>query len=449
MRDPYEVSSETILAPPATFGKRMRFLGPGFILSASIVGSGELIATTRLGAEAGWVTLWVILVSCLVKVVVQLEFAKQAIYSGQTTMQALNALPGPRFGKVNWSIWTWLVLMLVKLLQVGGIVGGTALVLQIVLPQVPLGVWCYALAAVVSLIIFRGAYAPIERISIVLIVLFTVLTLASVVAVQFTPFRISGSELLSGLEFRLPPEAVLIAIGAFGITGVGGDEIMAYNYWLLEKGYARYTGPRTGSEEWADRARGWIRVMTLDALLSMVLYTVMTVAFYVLGAAILHSQSLLPEGMALIEILSQLYTQSLGSWAGTMFLIGGFVVLFSTLFGALALWTRLFSDAFGQIGWLDYRNPRQRHVAIAIVAWVMPLLWATLFLLVKLPALMVIIGGVAGTGILFIVATATVHFRYRQLPRSLTPSKTYDALLWVSLLAILMVAAYGSYQVLA
>ena len=149
------------------------------------------------------------------------------------------------------------------------------------------------------------------------------------------------------------------------------------------------------------------------------------------------------------ETLSQLYTQSLGSWAGNMFLIGGFVVLFSTLFGALALWTRLFSDAFGQIGWLDYRNPRQRHVAIAIVAWVMPLLWATLFLLVKLPALMVIIGGVAGTGILFIVATATIHFRYRQLPRSLTPSKTYDALLWVSLLAILTVAAYGSYQVLA
>ena len=449
MRDPYEVRSDTVLAPPASFGKRVRFLGPGFILSASIVGSGELIATTRLGAEAGWVTLWVILVSCLVKVAVQLEFGKQAIYSGQTTMQALNALPGPRFGRVNWSIWTWLALMLVKLLQVGGIVGGTALVLQIVFPGVPLGFWCYGLAVVVSLIIFRGAYRPIERLSIGLIVLFTVLTLASVVAVQYTPFQISGGELLSGLSFRLPPEAVLIAIGAFGITGVGGDEIMAYNYWLLEKGYARYTGPRTGSEEWTRRARGWIRVMTLDALLSMVLYTVMTAAFYILGAAILHAQSLLPEGMGLIEVLSQLYTRSLGPWAGILFLVGAFVVLFSTLFGALALWTRLFSDAFGQIGWLDFRNASERHRAIAIVAWIVPLLWATLFLLVKLPAMMVVIGGVAGTGILFIVAVATVHFRYRQLPARLTPSRLYDALLWLSLLAILMVAVYGSYQVLA
>ena len=124
--NPYQISHDTILAAPVSFGQRLRFLGPGFILSASIVGSGELIATTRLGAEAGFVTFWVILVSCLVKVAVQLEFGRQAIYSGESTMEALNKLPGPRFGQANWSIWAWLLLMIVKMLQVGGIVGGTA-----------------------------------------------------------------------------------------------------------------------------------------------------------------------------------------------------------------------------------------------------------------------------------------------------------------------------------
>ena len=39
-------------------------------------------------------------------------------------------------------------------------------------------------------------------------------------------------------------------------TGVGGDEIMFYNYWCLEKGYAAFTGPRNGTPEWANRARG-------------------------------------------------------------------------------------------------------------------------------------------------------------------------------------------------
>lgn len=446
--NPYHLTRDTILAPPVGFWQRVRFLGPGFILSASIVGSGELIATTRLGAEAGFVTFWVILVSCLVKVAVQLEFGKQAIYSGESTMEALNKLPGPRLGKANWSIWAWLLLMTFKLIQVGGIVGGTALILTIVFPQISVAVWSYLTAIVVSLMIYRGSYQPIERVSLVLIGLFTLLTVVSVGALQFTPLQISLSELLSGLRFELPAGAVLVALGAFGITGVGGDEIMAYNYWLIEKGYASYTGPREDTEAWQHRARGWIRVMYLDALLAMVVYTAMTAAFYLLGAAILHRQGLLPEGMELVETLSRLYTQSLGEWAGAVFLLGAFVVLFSTLFGALAIWTRLFSDAFGQIGWLDFKDSQQRHKAIALLAWIIPLIWATLFLILRAPAFMVIIGGVATSVILLIVVFAVLHFRYRRLPDALRPGVFYDGVFWLSVIAILMVGFYGVFRLL-
>lgn len=446
--NPYRLTDDKIQEPPTGFWQRFRFLGPGFILSASIVGSGELIATTRLGAEAGFVTFWVILVSCLVKVTVQLEFGKQAIYSGESTMEALNKLPGPRLGKVNWSIWTWLLLMTFKMMQVGGIVGGTALVLSIVMPQVHVAIWSYLTAIVVSLIIYRGSYKPIEKISLVMIGLFTLLTLVSVGALQYTPFAVTAADLISGLSFQLPSEVVFIAIGAFGLTGVGGDEIMAYNYWLIEKGYAAYTGPREDTDAWRRRAKGWIHVMYLDAFLSMIVYTLMTAAFYLLGAAILYRQGLLPEGMELVRTLTRLYTQSLGPWAGTVFLLGAFMVLFSTLFGALAIWTRLFSDAFAQIGWLDFKNVKQRHLAIALLAWVIPLIWATLFLVMQTPTFMVIVGGVATTVILLIVVFAVIHFRYRRLPDVLRPSTIYDVALWISVLAILMVGLYGLYRIL-
>ena len=68
-------------------------------MSASVVGSGELISTTTLGAKAGFVTFWVIIVSCFVKVAIQLEFGKQAIRTGESVMTSLNRLGGPRFGK--------------------------------------------------------------------------------------------------------------------------------------------------------------------------------------------------------------------------------------------------------------------------------------------------------------------------------------------------------------
>ena len=186
--------------------------------------------------------------------------------------------------------------------------------------------------------------------------------------------------------------------------------------------------------------------MYLDAFFAMLVYTAMTAAFYLLGAAILHRQGLLPQGMELVETLSKMYTQSLGEWAGSIFLVGAFVVLFSTMFGALAIWTRLFSDAFGQIGWMDFKNFRHRHISIAICAWVIPLIWATLFLVFKAPAFMVAIGGIATTVILLIVVVAVLHFRYRRLPEALLPGNFYNVAFWVSVISILMVALYGLFK---
>ena len=47
-----------MLAPPVTFAGRLRHLGPAFIITATIVGSGELIVTPKLGATVGFSLLW-------------------------------------------------------------------------------------------------------------------------------------------------------------------------------------------------------------------------------------------------------------------------------------------------------------------------------------------------------------------------------------------------------
>lgn len=420
----------------------LRYLGPGFILSASIVGSGELIATTALGAKAGFVAMWVILVSCLVKVFVQLEFGKHAIHSGETTFEALNQLPGPRFGKGSWATWLWLLMMSIKPLQVGGIIGGVGLILNIIFPAVPVWVWVCLAAPTVSLMIYRGKYRGIERLSIFMIGAFALFTFVCVGAIQFTPYAMSWEQVAEGLAFwqGIPAAVLGVAIAAFGITGVGGDEIMAYNYWLLENGYAARTGPREDSAEWLRRAKGWIRVMYWDAFLSMLVYTLMTLAFYLLGAAILHPQGLNPEGFETVQVLSRMYTDTLGTWANGVFLTGAFFVLFSTLFAALAAWTRLFSDAFGAVGWIDYRDPRSRSRAIAFFAFFFPALWAVLFFFFRDPVFMVLAGGAITAAILLLVVVGAVHFRYRRLPEALRPSRAYDLGFWISVVSILILA---------
>jgi manganese transport protein len=451
-RNPYLLLEENIKEPPTSVLESLKYVGPGFILSASIVGSGELIATTLLGARAGFILMWFLIFSCLVKVLVQVEFGKHAICSGEPTMASFNALPGPRLGRANWSIWTWLLLMIVKMMQVGGIVGGVVLAAAEFMPDLAINparaIAAYAVAVSLGLLVFQGYYALIEKASLIMIGAFTLFTLASLLALQGTEMAITSGDLLSGIIPSIPTETVLLltAIGAFGITGVGGDEIMAYNYWLIEKGYASHVGPRNMTPEWERRAKGWIRIMMIDAFLAMVAYTAMTVMFYLLGAAVLHRQGLMPSGDQLITTLGNMYTESLGPWARWVFVLGAIVVLYSTLLAALAAWTRMFADAFGRIGLFDFHDEQARRKMISIAAWVIPFCWASLFLILGDPALMVILGGLATVVILLIVVYAALHFRYQRVDRRMVPGRLYDIGLWISSIAIFLVAIYVVYD---
>src|SRR5205085_4928163 len=93
----------TVEEPPVNIVGILSRLGPGLIIAGSIVGSGELIATTKTGAEAGFWLLWLIVIGCVIKVFVQVELGRDTISTGKTTMAALSEVPGPSIkGHGNW-----------------------------------------------------------------------------------------------------------------------------------------------------------------------------------------------------------------------------------------------------------------------------------------------------------------------------------------------------------
>jgi manganese transport protein len=444
--DPYIISEQTIKEPPRSFMASLKFLGPGFILSASIVGSGELIATTVLGASAGFAALWIIIISCLAKVAVQLEFGRHAILTGETAGQSFNKLPGLRIGKAKWLVWMLLSLQALKVVQIGGIIGSASVVMHLLFPTVNIVVWVLIIATFAAALIYNGKYAMIEKVSLLMILLFTVLTMASLFSIQFTEFAFSFSDILNGQRFKLSPEQIGIALGAFGITGVASDEIIAYNYWCIEKGYASYAGPPARTSEWRSRAQGWINVMYIDAVVAMAIYTLVTVTFYLLGAAILYGRETVPQGNQVIETLALIYTQSLGSGIKTIYLVGAFFVLFSSVYATLAYWTRVFTDLSGQIGWLDFSDYMKRKKVISLLGIIFPFVWASMFLFIQLPVLMVLSGGIVGSVMLILVIYAAWNFKYRR-NQELKTSSIYNFLFWVSLLSITWVGVYGLIQV--
>src|SRR5947199_4590445 len=120
--DLYALPPEAIQEPPRSLFRAFRQIGPGLILAGSIVGTGELIATTRLGASQGYALLWLILLSCLIKVFVQVELGRYAITHGKTTLAAFDTLPGPKLG-ASWICWLRLIMMLTTQAQVAAMEG--------------------------------------------------------------------------------------------------------------------------------------------------------------------------------------------------------------------------------------------------------------------------------------------------------------------------------------
>ena len=426
--------------PPTSLRGLVRHLGPGFIITATIVGSGELIVTPKLGASVGFSLLWFIILGCVLKVFVQIQLARTAVATGRTTLDELNTLPGPRW-RVSWILWLWLAMYVSLVFQVSGIVGGIAGVFaELGIGGGPRAVGvarracrarcCWPAAATASSSAARPGWSR----------LFTLSAVVSVGVLQSTPYRITGSQVWSGLQFELP-DSFTVAFAAFGVIGVGASELIYYPYWCLEKGYARHVGPDDGDAGWAARARGWMRVMRVDAGLSLVLYGAITVAFYLLGAAVLHARGLDVTNADMIHVLSQMFRETFGEWTLLMFLTGAFFVLYSTYFGATAANARLAADALVLFGVTRYADEAARLRAVRWFSIGISLLCALVFLVWSQPVTLVLIGATGQALMLPFLGVAAVRFN-REIDPRLRGPWWENAGLWLSAAAMVVLGAY-------
>jgi len=504
--------------PPSHVLGILSRLGPGLIIAGSIVGSGELIGTTKTGAEAGFWLLWLIIIGCVIKVFVQVELGRDTIVRGKTTMAALGEVPGPRVaGRGNWLLWFYFFMFAASIGQLGGIVGGVGQAMAISLPITARGkefneyltlktqkavteaelkvaeaakddsrtttlrqragelkakmdtygedyekrskrfwsderLWALLLAIGTSILLVVGRYGLIETTTTAMVAMFTLMTVLSVAMLQTTStWSISWQDVLHGLSFRLPPPsepgyktALATALKTFGIIGVGANELLAYPYFCVEKGYARFTGPRDESQSWAARARGWLNVMRWDAWCSMVIYTLATLAFYLLGAAVLGRSRLNPGDADLMRTLNVMYEPVFGTWAKVLFLVGAFAVLYSTYFVASAGHSRVLTDALQSVGIIP-RNEATRKTSIKVLSGLVPLVclgvyYAAYFFQASISQL-VLVSGMMQAMMLPMLSAAALYFRYFKSDPRVSPGKVWDVFLWISALGMLIAAA--------
>ncbi len=435
-KDPYTVRDGESHSPPTTLIGRLSYLGPSLIVTGVVIGSGELVLTTSLGAVAGWSLLWWLVLSCWCKSLVQAELARYTIVSGDTYLRAINRLPG-RIWRISWPIWLGLIAYLPGTMGLGGIFGGTGEALSFLLSHMKIelsGVWCTGLVAiVVAGILSTGSYRWIEVLMLPLVLLFTITTLVCSIAMQFTEFQVSSSDIFSGLTPDFSAFLVLaaLALSAYGYTGTTSGDRSAYTYWAIEKGYPSFLGSNRNDPNWEHHARGWMKVLHTDVWFGLIIVTCATVPFYVLGAGVLNKMGLQPEGSgAVIGTLSNIFTQTLGEWALWLFSIGAFVILFSTVLSGVGAGGRFIPDYLIEMRFIDRSNLNLRQSIIKWYLALLPFIAFSIYLMAPNFVILIMIGGLTSAIFLPIQSGATLWLQANHMDPRIRPRKLTYYGLW-------------------
>jgi Mn2+/Fe2+ NRAMP family transporter len=408
------VQSEIREAPSRIF-EVLRSIGPGIVVTGSVIGAGELINTPQRASTFGFAILWAVILSCVIKYWLQVELGRYCVATNLTTIQALNTLPGPRWRNTHIIPLLYMFGFILSMATLAGILTATAGLLRSVcldlFPNVTvlagMRFWIVIITSATALLLYRGTYESLERFITLLVAGFSLSVILCLVLIQLSPQRIALADLGSGLTFRVPPGGEYYIISLMGALGTGANELFMYPYWILESGYAKFVGPKespVATESWYGRARGWLRVMKVDVAVATAIATIVTMGYYLVGAAVLFGAEI--GGTDVVKDVSRMFTQTFGRWSYLVFMLGGFCTLYSTLVVMAAATGRMGADLTSSLGFIDWHDEPARRRAIRIFTMTMLTGWLLLSLVMTQPQNYIAFGqfaiGIINTPILLI-----------------------------------------------
>jgi len=301
---------ETTKNAPVNFREKLTFMGPGVVLAALAIGSGELVLTPRSGAQYGFALLWVPILTIVYKAAFSEGLARLTIASGDDVFRVFDWLPGPR----HWAQYLIILVFSLDMIGYGGIAlaGGSAL--AGLFPGFDIRVGGLCAAALVPVLLHTGSYPFFEKV----VVAMCGVLLAGVI---YTLFQVPlpGHQIARGLVPSLPEGSVSTIMGLMGWIGAGTTTLL-YSTWINEK-----IGKAHSEQEY----RRWLSTMRIDCIASYTLILGISFAFLAMAVATLHTQGIVPGKQQIMSTLSGML-DSVPRGRET-FLVVAFFALFSTV----------------------------------------------------------------------------------------------------------------------
>ncbi len=339
----------------------LALIGPGMIWSSEMIGSGEVILTTRVGSILGIEVMWAIILGIFLKYIIGLGGARYTVCTGEGMIDMFARIPGPK----HWVVWTVLIVQFISAtIAIGSIATAAGVFISNLLPiSTYLGGWIISIFALV--IAWTSGFKILRIIMsfFVLIILFGVIYVAGTVFPDFTDF-------IKGFLFKIPevpdwavahpeinenPWREILPLMGWAAGGFASQ--VWYTYWVIGAGYgvnkdgifgksADHAALREIDEDGARNIKSWFRVIYTDATIALLITIFVTIGFLIAGAGVLRPNQLAPHGTEVVSILSTIFSTSWGPIGGIIFTLTGAVALTGTLLAQLAGWPRLLADSF-------------------------------------------------------------------------------------------------------
>ena len=300
-------------------------IGPGLLLAATGVGSGDLATGGIAGSLLGPAVLWAVLLGALLKFVVTEGLARWQLATGETLLEGAVHRLGPI---VIWLFFPYLILW--SFFVGSAQVSASGITLHAMIPvfddarngKIVFGI-VSGLAALA--LVWFGGYRVFERAMQVCIgVMFVTVVVTSVLLWPGT------GAVLEGLFVPRIPDA-----GGEGFTwtvaligGVGGTlTVLCYGYWLREEG-------RTSPED--------LPACRIDLGAGYLMTALFGMAMVIVGSSI----EVEGEGTELLVRLSDRLADVMGPTGKWLFLVGTFGAVWSSVLGVWQAVPYLFADCW-------------------------------------------------------------------------------------------------------
>jgi Mn2+/Fe2+ NRAMP family transporter len=305
---------------PATWGNRLRLIGPGLVVAATGVGAGDMVTSLTAGTQFGTVLIWAIILGAVLKFALTEGLGRWYMATKTTVLEGWHSMGW-------WATGYFMVyLALVTFFFGAAAPSASALAVTAMFPGVmPLWAWAILHSVVFGfLICILGRYGLFERVMEVFvgIMFVTVVGLALLLAPNV------GELALGTIWPRLPEGSLPFVLAVIG--GVGGTfTLVSYTYWVRERGW---------------RTPSWIPMMRTDLSVGYTATGIFMVAMLIIGAEMLFvsGASISDEGG--LVALSDPIAERFGLVASWLFLIGFWAAATSSITGAWNGGAYLFGD---------------------------------------------------------------------------------------------------------